>query len=158
MKIHCFAWREAGREDGIVWLDLFTAGCSCTLKDRPAYAPSSISVSSHLPGLGCKKALPETRLKKSLIILLAAGVQAGSLILLFSYYLSLRRKRKRQRSLKTLVFMFFGTERSELSSSLNTDFRLALLGQFRSQKNKKKINFFKKIYDGHIYIYVYDHH
>lgn len=85
-----------------------------------------------------KKTLPETRLKKSLIILLAAGVQAGSLILLFSYYLSLRRKRKRQRSLKTLIFMFFGTERSELSSSLNTDFRLALLGQFRSQKKKKK--------------------
>lgn len=64
MEIHGFAWHEAGRGDDTVWLDLFTAGCDCTVKDRPAYVPSNIHVSSHPPGLGCKKTLAESRLKR----------------------------------------------------------------------------------------------
>lgn len=55
----------------------------------------------------------------------------------------------------SLVFMFSGMERSsELSSSFNVDFRLALLGQFRSPEGKNLDDGHKH----HIHIYVYGHH
>lgn len=139
---------EAGRRDGIAWLDLLTAGCSCTLNAaQPCTSEHQCFISPSWLGIEIKL---EDKAEKQLIILLAAGVQAGSLILLFSYYLLLVRKgkKKAEKFENPLVFMFFDRERSELSSSLNTDFMLALPGQFRSPPKKYVC----------VYRYVYNHH
>lgn len=59
---------------------------------------------------------------KSLIILLAAGVLSGSLILLLSCYFFAQKARKMLEKSKTPpIFIFVGTESSELSSSLSID-------------------------------------
>lgn len=53
--------------------------------------------------------------------------------------------------------MFPGTARSgELSSAFNADFRLALLGQFRSPEGKKKYMWWS--WTSYACSYVYDHH
>lgn len=73
---------------------------------QPCAAPPSTSVSSHLPGLGCKKALPEPRLQKT-------NNSPGSLspgwkpyFIAFLLLFLLRRQGKCQRSLKPLLFSY----------------------------------------------------
>lgn len=136
MEIRGFAWHKAGWGDDTIWLDLFIASCACTVKDRPAYAPSSIRVSSNPPGLGCKKALAERagwREANNSLGSWSLGWEPHSIVFLLSFT---QKKRKASEKFEhPLVFMFSGMERrNELSSPFRVDFRLALLRQFRSPK------------------------